>query len=195
MQAVGVVEAVQQREIDVLVLLAPGGGVQAEAFRAAGAGGGGAAVLLVVLLVWTVTGDVGAGEDGFAGGQRGGVRGGGGRGGGLLAGGGFGRGEGREGALRGRLLEGGGGRHGGAVASHGVDGREGGGPARFAPEGELVVVQPAGEFGLLQLGRDVLVGHLVLAGFDQVGFLCDGGCQSCGGCFVLFLGGGGFGGS
>lgn len=52
-----------------------------------------------------------------------------------------------------------------------MDGGEGGGPARFAAKGELVVVQPAGKFGLFELGGDVLVGHLVLAGFDQVGFL------------------------
>lgn len=43
----------------------PGGGVQAETFRAAARSRGSAAVLLV-LVVGTVTGDVGAGQDGFA---------------------------------------------------------------------------------------------------------------------------------
>lgn len=36
---------------------------------------------------------------------------------------------------------------------------------------ELVVVQPAGELRLLEVGGNVLVRHLLHAGLEKVGFL------------------------
>lgn len=37
--------------------------------------------------------------------------------------------------------------------------------------GELVIVQAAGEFGLLEVRGDVLVGHLLEARLEKVDFL------------------------
>ena len=43
--------------------------------------------------------------------------------------------------------------------------------AAFGAEGELVVVEAAGQFGFLQMCGDVFVGHFVEASLDEVGFL------------------------
>ena len=52
-----------------------------------------------------------------------------------------------------------------------------------------MIVQPAGELGLLELGCNVLVGHLTLSSFDQVGFFCFGpsAATSSRGSFAVFL--------
>ena len=39
-------------------------------------------------------------------------------------------------------------------------------PATFVAEGQLVIVESAGEFGLFELAGDVLVGHLMLSRLD-----------------------------
>lgn len=124
-QAVGVVQAVQEREVDVLAVRPPlrWGCVEPEPFRAAaadGCGGAAAAVVMMVVRGQGSVGDVGAGQDGLVGEQGGRVRGVGDDGRGRRAGlvGGFGRGEGGERPLGGWLSEGGGRRHGGAVTSH-----------------------------------------------------------------------------
>ena len=41
----------------------------------------------------------------------------------------------------------------------------------MASVGELVVVQTACKFGLLEMSSNVLVGHLLHAGLKKVGFL------------------------
>lgn len=65
--------------------------------------------------------------------------------------------------------------HHGRVAGRGAAGGHGGGAlAAVAAVAELVVVQAAGELGLLQVRGDVLVGHLLQAGLKQVNLLKNG---------------------
>lgn len=52
-----------------------------------------------------------------------------------------------------------------------VEGGQGWLAAAFAAERELMVVESAGEFGLFELGCNVLIGHLVLSGLYQICFL------------------------
>lgn len=65
-----------------------------------------------------------------------------------------------------------GGGHYGGVAGRGRAGGHRGRPlAAVAAVAQLVVVQAARELRLLQVGGDVLVGHLLQAGLEQVDFL------------------------
>lgn len=80
----------------------------------------------------------------------------------------------RDAAAAGGLVDGrgDGGEHHGGVAGRGAAGGHGGGAlATVAAVAELVVVQAACELGLLQVRGDVLVGHLLQAGLEQINLL------------------------
>lgn len=65
-----------------------------------------------------------------------------------------------------------GGEHDGRVSSGRRRGRHGGRALTpVAAMAELVVVQAASELGLLEMGGDVLVGHLLKPGLEQIDFL------------------------
>lgn len=65
-----------------------------------------------------------------------------------------------------------GGEHDGRVTRRGGRGRHGGRAlAPIAAMAELVVVQAASELGLLEVGGNVLVGHLLKSGLEQIDFL------------------------
>lgn len=65
-----------------------------------------------------------------------------------------------------------GGEHYGRVSSGGRRGRHGGGAlAPVAAMAELVVVQAASKLSLLEVGGDMLVGHLLKSGLEQIDFL------------------------
>lgn len=91
-------------------------------------------------------------------------------GGGAVAAEGAGRGHAAAGGLVDGARDGRG--HDGGVASRRRARGHGGRPlAAVAAVAELVVVQAAGELGLLEVGGDVLVRHLLQAGLEQVDFL------------------------
>ena len=59
-----------------------------------------------------------------------------------------------------------------AAGGEGFAGGDGGvAAAALGAEGELVVVEAAGQFGFLEMCGDVFVGHFVEASLDEVGFL------------------------
>lgn len=60
------------------------------------------------------------------------------------------------------------------TASRGARGNRSGPLAPVAAVAELMVVQTAGKLGLLEVRRDMLVGHLLKPSLEEVDFLYDG---------------------